>query len=229
MEIIPIAYIRTAFPTKFGIPRQSGMTDARSRIVFEPEYRIPEAFRGLEEYSHIWVLWEFSEVTKKKWSPTVRPPRLGGNERKGVFATRSPFRPNSIALSCLQLEEIVWDKKEGPVLVVTGADMMDGTPIFDIKPYLPYVDSHPEARGGFTEKTMDYQLEVVWDNSCGMFIEGEQKQILTQILSLDPRPAYQNDPDRIYGMVYDNMEIKFQVKDKKLFVVSIEKARKHLD
>ncbi|MBO5461329.1 MAG: tRNA (N6-threonylcarbamoyladenosine(37)-N6)-methyltransferase TrmO [Ruminococcus sp.] len=229
MEIIPIAYIRTAFPTKFGIPRQSGMTDARSRIVFESEYRIPEAFRGLEEYSHIWVLWEFSEVTKKKWSPTVRPPRLGGNERKGVFATRSPFRPNSIALSCLQLEEIVWDKKEGPVLVVTGADMMDGTPIFDIKPYLPYVDSHPEARGGFTEKTMDYQLEVVWDNSCGMFIEGEQKQILTQILSLDPRPAYQNDPDRIYGMVYDNMEIKFQVKDKKLFVVSIEKARKHLD
>ena len=223
MEITPVAHIKTDFITKFGIPRQSGTTDAKAKIIFEPEYRIREAFRGLEEYSHIWVVWGFSENTKKKWSPTVRPPRLGGNTRKGVFATRSPFRPNSLALSCLELEEILYDKQDGHVLIVKGADMMDGTPIFDIKPYLPHVDSHPEASGGFAKEAADYRLEVIWKYGCDEVLDEKQKEIVEQILSQDPRPAYQDDSDRIYGMQYADLEIKFQVKDEKILVCSIEK------
>lgn len=224
MEITPIGYMKTDFTEKFGIPRQSGMTEARSKIVFCPEYRVKEAFRGIEEYSHIWVIWEFSMNSKRKWSPTVRPPRLGGNERKGVFATRSPFRPNAIALSCLKLEEIVWDPHDGPVLIVSGADMLDNTPVLDIKPYLPYADSHPEAKGGFAEEKAEYHLDVVWKKESKEKISEEQKKVITQILSQDPRPAYQNNPERMYGMEYANLEIKFQVRNGKLFVCDIEKS-----
>lgn len=220
-ELEPIAYMRTDFPTKFGIPRQSNLIDAEARIIFEPKYRIKEAFRGLEEYSYIWVIWEFSEAVDKKWSPTVRPPRLGGNTRIGVFATRSPFRPNSIGLSCLQLVRVEWDGKEGPVLIVKGADMVDGTPVYDIKPYLPYVDSHPDAKSGFAGKAIEYSLSVSFTKECEGRIDEEEKKILIQILEQDPRPAYQNNPERVYGMEYAGMEIKFQVDGKNLTVIDI--------
>lgn len=161
-EFEKIAYIRNGFTTKFGIPRQSGLAEISSEIIFYPEYRVAEAFRGLEEYSHLWLLWEFSEAVRENWSPTVRPPRLGGNQRMGVFATRSPFRPNPIGLSVVKLIKIDWESEEGPVLLVSGADLMNGTPIFDVKPYLPYVDSHPDARTGFAGRVMDYELQVVF-------------------------------------------------------------------
>lgn len=213
-----IAHIRTDFPEKFGIPRQSGLAAVRGQIIFEKMYQSLEAVRGLEMYSHLWLLWEFSENIRKQWSPTVRPPRLGGNERMGVFATRSPFRPNPIGLSCVQLNRVEMSESCGPILHVTGADLMDNTPIYDIKPYLPYVDSYPEAEGGFGEEQKGYRLRVVFPEQCrDMFGEAELK-VLEEILSQDPRPSYQNDPKRIYGMAYAGREVKFRVEDGIVFV-----------
>lgn len=218
-----IARIRTDFPEKFGIPRQSNLADTHAEIIFEPEYSSPEAVRGIEEYSHLWLLWGFSQNVEEGWSPTVRPPRLGGNKRVGVFATRSPFRPNPVGLSTVKLERIEIRKNVGPVLHVIGADLMDGTPIYDIKPYLPYVDSYPEAKGGFTDRTKEYRLQVEIDKEWMEKVPEEKQEALVQILAQDPRPSYQNDPERIYGMAYADMEIKFRVKEEVLTVVRIEK------
>lgn len=217
-----IAHIETDFPSKFGIPRQSGLADTRGRIVFEERYQNPDALRGIEEYSHLWILWKFSEVFMDDWKPTVRPPRLGGNQRVGVFATRSPFRPNPIGLSCVKLDKVEITEKYGPVLYVTGADLMDGTPIFDIKPYLPYVDSYPDARGGFAEKRKEYRLEVLIPEEAEKLFDDNELEVLKQILSQDPRPSYQNDPERIYGMDYAGMNIRFKVNGEKLLVCGIE-------
>lgn len=222
-----IAHIHTEFPTKFGIPRQSGIIETlRGTIVFEPEYRNPEAVRGLDEFSHLWLIWEFSEAKRDIWSPTVRPPRLGGNVRKGVFATRSPFRPNPIGLSSVKLEKIEIDPKLGPVLHVTGADLMDGTPIYDIKPYIAYTDSHPEAVSGFADKPAEYLLEVEFPNDILIRVPEKQRESLVAVLAHDPRPQYQDDPQRIYGMVFGNLEIKFQVNGMKLIVVSVEQVER---
>lgn len=215
-----IARVYTDFPSKFGIPRQSGLAETGGRIVFEKEYRSREAVRGLEEYSHLWILWEFSEAVREDWSPTVRPPRLGGNRRVGVFATRSPFRPNPIGLSCVRLESIEFTE-EGPVLHVSGADMLDGTPVYDIKPYLPYVDSHPEAEGGFAEKVKEYGLELDFPQEWLEKVPEKKREPLKQILSQDPRPSYQKDSERVYGMEFAGMEIKFQVKENCLIVKEI--------
>ena len=191
-----IARIRSDFPTKFGIPRQSGRVEELTAcIVFEPEYRVREAVKGLEDFSHIWLLWEFSQSIRENWSPTVRPPRLGGNERMGVFATRSPFRPNPVGLSCVKLEKIDLESKEAPVLIVSGADLMDGTPIYDIKPYLPYVDCMPDARGGFADRVKGYALEVEIPEKLLLKLPNEQQGCVWEILAEDPRPSYQNDPD----------------------------------
>jgi len=215
-----IAKIRTDFPTKFGIPRQSGLCDSLATIVFEEEYRVDESLRGIEEYSHLWLLWEFSEVKDKEWSPTVRPPRLGGNKRVGVFATRSPFRPNPIGLSCVELIGI--EKNcDGTILVVKGADLMDGTPIYDIKPYIPYVDCKPEAKGSFSDEKKDYALTVECSEQLLSVIPMEKQGTLLQILSQDPRPAYIHDPERIYGFEYAGFEVKFKVDNFSLEVVSI--------
>lgn len=217
-----IAKIHTEFPTKFGIPRQSGIIDSlQGTIVFEPEYRDPEAIRGLEEFSHLWLIWEFSEAKRDTWSPTVRPPRLGGNVRKGVFATRSPFRPNPIGLSSVQLEKIEMDPRLGPVLHVSGADLMDGTPIYDIKPYIVYTDSHPEAISGFADKPAEYLLEVSIPDELLLMIPATQRESLIAVLAHDPRPQYQDDPKRVYGMAFANLEVKFKVSAKQLSVVSI--------
>ena len=210
--MVPIAHIENDFPTKFGIPRQSGRVGAlKARIVFEPEYRNVDACRGLEEFSHIWLIWEFSEAKRTKWSPTVRPPRLGGNVRKGVFATRSPFRPNSIGLSCVKLEKVALDEPDSPVLYVEGADLMNGTPIFDIKPYIPYADCHPEATGSFTEYSKDHHLNVEFPQELLERIPGESREALIAVLADDPRPAYQNDPERSYGMPFGEKDIHFRV------------------
>lgn len=221
-----IARIHTGFPEKFGIPRQSGLADTKGKILFEPDYRNPEMLRGIEGYSHLWLIWEFSEAVGNGWHPTVRPPRLGGNQRMGVFATRSPFRPNPIGLSCVRLEKVELDGPDGPVLYVTGADMMSGTPIYDIKPYLPYVDSIPQARGGFASRVKEYALEVEIPGACLEKIPVSERETLRQILSQDPRPSYQDDPERMYGMGYAGMEVKFQVKDGRLLVRDIETASK---
>lgn len=221
--IHPIARIHTDFPCKFGIPRQSGLVPSmKSRIVFEPEYRNPDALKGLEDFSHLWLIWEFSEAIRETWSPTVRPPRLGGNIRKGVFATRSPFRPNPIGLSCVKLSEIQWNTSDGPVLVVFGADLMNQTPIYDIKPYIPFADSHPEATGGFADTHRDHRLHVKFAESLKALVPEEHLNALIEVLALDPRPAYQKDPDRIYGFPFAGMEIKFSVKDRVLTVIKIE-------
>lgn len=222
MELKKIAVIHTDFPEKFGIPRQSNLADTRGRIVLEEEYRREEAVRGLEDYSYLWLIWEFSEGKREEWSPTVRPPRLGGNCRMGVFATRSPFRPNPLGLSSVKLDRIEVTEKEGPVLYVTGADLLDGTPIYDIKPYLPYVDSHPEAKSGFAGKVQDYALFVCDENGVLDGIGEEDRKVLFQILEQDPRPSYQNDPERIYGMAYAGMNVKFRVEGEKLFIVGVE-------
>lgn len=219
-----IAHIRSSFPEKFGIPRQGGLADTRGKIVFEPEYRDVQAFRGLEDCSHIWLLWEFSEVLGRQWSPTVRPPRLGGNIRKGVFATRSPFRPNPIGLSCVRLEKVDLDTTEGPVLYVLGADLLDGTPILDIKPYLPHVDSHPEAVGGFADGVKEYKLEVDFPEEWRAKVTEEECRILCQLLSQDPRPSYQQDPARVYGMRYADLEVKFTVDHMTVHIVKIIKG-----
>lgn len=217
-----IAHIETAFGSKFGVPRQSGIADAlEARVIFEPEYRIPEAFRGLEEYSHIWLIWSFSEVPQKDWTPTVRPPMLGGNVRMGVFATRSPFRPNTLGLSSVRLIGIDWECKEAPVLVVAGADLMNNTPIFDVKPYLPFTDSHPKAKGGFTENVLrdEKKLKVEIPEKISRILGTEQIEALRQVLEHDPRPHYQHDENRIYGMDFMKINIRFSVKDGVLTVL----------
>lgn len=212
----PVAHIHTDFDTKFGVPRQSGLSpNSVGRIVFTPEYRNVDALRGLDGYSYIWLLWDFSEAHRKEgtWSPTVRPPRLGGNTRMGVWATRSPFRPNPIGLSSVRLERIDWHSPEGPVLVVSGADLMNGTPIFDIKPYLPFTDSHPDARGGFAEeKNREIApLEVEIPDDIMHIFTLRQQEALREVLSQDPRPHYQNDPSRIYTMEFAGKEIRFNI------------------
>lgn len=224
MEIKVIAHMRSDFPEKFGIPRQSGLVkELKSRIVFEKEYANPDAFRGLEGYSHIWIIWEFSENAGKEWSPTVRPPRLGGNMRQGVFATRSPFRPNGLGLSCVKLECIEYSEKDGPVLHVSGADLMDGTPIYDIKPYLPLTDCHPEAASGFAAGTADYCLQVEFPETLASVFCDEQKKALTGVLAQDPRPSYQHDPNRVYAMGFAGYDVCFRVDRDLLTVCDIRK------
>ena len=217
-----IARIHTDFPTKFGIPHQSGrIQELKADIIFEPEYRNHEAFRGLEEYTHIWLIWEFSQAVRKEWSPTVRPPRLGGNVRMGVFATRSPFRPNPIGLSSVRLESVEFSEKYGPVLHVSGADLMDGTPIYDIKPYLAYVDSHPEAAGGFTDQIQDHKLKVEFPEKLLKKIPEEKREALLAVLANDPRPGYQKDPERKYGMSFGSWDIQFKVDGEQLQVLEV--------
>ena len=224
MEIKKIAVIKNGFTEKFGIPRQSGLAPSVvSRIVFEPEYRIKEAFRDLEGYSHLWLIWEFSKAVRDDWSPTVRPPRLGGNKRTGVFATRSPFRPNPIGLSCVKLEKIELDTVDGPVLSVSGADLLNGTPIYDIKPYLPYADSIPCATGGFTDYTDKRQVLDKISQNIAESLPKATLDAVTDILKEDPRPAYQDDPNRIYKMIYDGFEIVFSVQDNILKVSEVTK------
>jgi tRNA-Thr(GGU) m(6)t(6)A37 methyltransferase TsaA len=219
-----IARIHTDFATKFGVPRQAGLVkDLRATIVFEPEYRNEDALRGLEGFSHIWLIWQFSQAVRADWSPTVRPPRLGGNTRMGVFATRSPFRPNAIGLSSVKLEEIRREPGLGTVLEVSGADLMDGTPIYDIKPYLAYTDSHPEATGGFTDNSW-HQLEVSFSEELLERIPPKRRQGLVGVLEQDPRPTYQKDSDRVYGMTFGGYDVKFTVKDGVLTVVNVEET-----
>ncbi|MGM9598907.1 MAG: tRNA (N6-threonylcarbamoyladenosine(37)-N6)-methyltransferase TrmO [Faecousia sp.] len=225
MELSPIAYIRSEFPTKFGIPRQSGLVSSlHAMIVFEPMYRNPDALRGIESFSHLWLIWEFSEALRKGWSPTVRPPRLGGNTRIGVFATRSPFRPNPIGLSCVRLEQVCPDSKHGTVLLVSGADLMDGTPIYDIKPYIPYADAHPEAVGGFAQEAPVPTLQVDFPPQLLERIPEDRRQALISVLALDPRPSYQDDPKRVYGMSFADRNIRFTVKGSILTVCAVEPA-----
>lgn len=221
-----IAKIHSDFQTKFGIPRQSGIVKSlQAKIVFEPEYRNADAVRGLDGYSYIWLIWEFSESIRDGWSPTVRPPRLGGNTRVGVFATRSPFRPNPIGLSSVKLEKIEYNNELGPVLIVSGGDLMDGTPIYDIKPYLPYADSHPDALGGFSDDAKDYMLEVEFPWELLSIIPEELREGLCGVLSQDPRPAYHNNSKRIYGFEFGEYNIKFTVDGKKLSVCQVEKKK----
>lgn len=223
-SIKPIAHIKTDFTSKFGIPRQSGLVDElKATIIFEPEFRNPDALRGLEGYSHIWLLWQFSECAEKEWSPTVRPPRLGGNKRMGVFASRSPFRPNSIGLSCVKLKEIVATEEFGMVLKVSGADLLDGTPIIDIKPYLPYVDSHPDASGGFALQEKEGTLEIDFSEELEKIIPENKQKALRAVLKQDPRPQYQNDPERIYGLEFAGFNIRFKIDGNLLTVVDVEK------
>lgn len=218
-----IARIKSDYHEKFGIPRQSGLVQSmRSIICFEPEFRNAEALRGLEGFSHLWIVWIFSENIRETWSPTVRPPRLGGNKRLGVFATRSSFRPNPIALSCVKIEQINIDGAEGPEIIVSGADLLDGTPIVDIKPYLPYADAHPEAVGGFADTVLRNKIHVKESEVLNK-LSPEKRSMLIEILEQDPRPAYQNNPDRIYGFSFADSEIKFKVAGDELEVVSIEK------
>lgn len=219
MEII--AHIHTGFSEKFGVPRQSGLAETKGYIMFEPEYANPEAVRGLEDFSHIWIIWQFSQVTQKEWSPTVRPPRLGGNKRKGVFATRTPFRPNRIGLSCVELESIQIERGI-PILNVIGADMVNGTPIYDIKPYIPYTDSRVNAIAGFAQDEPD-KIEVLFSDKVKC--DEEFKQTLSEILAQDPRPSYQDDSERIYGMDYDGMNVKFKVCKGVLIVVDVAEIK----
>ena len=217
-----VARLHNDFPTKFGLPRQSGLVEGiRGTIVFEGEFRNPDALRGLEGYSHIWLLWGFDRNKKEGWSATVRPPRLGGNMRMGVFATRSPFRPNPIGLSCVKIEAIEQTEKHGTVIHVSGADMADGTPIYDIKPYLPHVDAHPEAMGGFAGDVAGYGLEVVFPEELLAKIEPEKRGALIGALEGDPRPSYQSDPDRVYGFLFAGKDVRFRVRDGVLTVVEI--------
>ena len=215
-----IAWIRSDFRTKFGVPRQSGLVEAlRAEIVFEPEFRNPDALRGIEGFSHLWLVWQFSATVREDWSPTVRPPRLGGNVRMGVFATRSPFRPNPIGLSCVRLEGVE-QRAEGPVLIVSGADLMDGTPIYDIKPYLPYADCKADAAGGFAPQRAE-ELAVEFPPELLARVPEDKRAALTGVLAQDPRPHYQSDPARIYGMSFAGMEVRFHVADGVLTVVEL--------
>ena len=218
-----IAHIRCDYKEKFGIPRQSGrVPQARGMIVFEPEYRNADALRGLDGFSHLWLIWDFSGAHRMGWSPTVRPPRLGGNARMGVFATRSPFRPNPIGLSCVTLEEIRLHTDDGPVLIVGGADLMDGTPIYDIKPYLPQADSHPDARGGFSTESVDYALAVDFPAELEARIDESRREALRGLLADDPRPSYQDDERRVYGVAFADYNVKFRVAGGVLRVVAVE-------
>ncbi len=218
-----IATMHSAFPSKFGIPRQSGLVASlKSTIVFEPPYRNPDALRGLEGFSHLWLIWSFSQAVRDDWSPTVRPPRLGGNTRMGVFATRSPFRPNPIGLSSVKLDRVEDHPTLGPVIHVSGADLLDGTPIFDIKPYLPYTDAHPDALGGFTAGYQGYRLEVDVPPALLDQIPAAEREALLGVLAQDPRPSYQDDPARVYGMAFGAFDVKFQVRDGLLTVVGLE-------
>lgn len=218
-----IARIHNDFSEKFGIPRQSGLVPAlQAQIIFEPEYRNPLAVKGLEAYSHIWLLWQFSEALRDSWSPTVRPPRLGGNKHVGVFATRSPFRPNPIGLSSVKLERIVQDEKLGPVLLVSGADLLDGTPIYDVKPYLPFTDSHPDAVGGFADAFVAYGLDVDFPEDLLLQVPETKREALQGILRQDPRPSYQHDAERVYGLAFGNQNIRFRVQDGILQVIGVE-------
>ncbi|MCE5175457.1 MAG: tRNA (N6-threonylcarbamoyladenosine(37)-N6)-methyltransferase TrmO [Bacteroidales bacterium] len=218
-----IARIHTDFPTKFGIPRQSGLVNTlKSMIVFESEYRNPDALRGLDGFSHIWLLWEFSDAVRDTWSPTVRPPRLGGNTRMGVFATRSPFRPNAVGLSSVKLDSIELHPDFGLVLYVSGADLMDDTPIYDIKPYIPYTDSHPEAVGGFSDPLREYALYVDFPEQWLRLIPKNLRESLLCVLEQDPRPSYQNDPQRIYGFEFAGFDIKFAVQGNVLSVCMVK-------
>ena len=218
----PIARIHSDFSTKFGVPRQSGLVDSlEATVVFEPEFRNPDALRGLEGFSHIWLVWVFDQAVRKDWSPTVRPPRLGGNTRMGVFATRSPFRPNPIALSCVKLAGTEETVDRGTVLRILGADLMDGTPILDIKPYIPYADSHPEALGGFASVPAGETLEVIIPPELLERVPANRQEALRGVLAQDPRPHYQEDPERVYGFGFAGMEVKFSVEGKRLTVRDI--------
>ena len=222
IEIQVIARMRSDFPTKFGIPRQPSLVEGlRSTIVFEPEFRNPDTLRGIEGFSHLWIIWQFSEAVRTQWSPTVRPPRLGGNTRMGVFATRSPFRPNSLGLSCVKLEGVEYDTKDGAVIHVSGADLMDGTPIFDIKPYIPYADAHPDALGGFTDTAEDFLLDVVFPEELLVMLPENKRQAAVGVLSHDPRPSYQRKPERVYGLPFAGFDIRFRVEEKTLTVVEV--------
>lgn len=224
MTIEPIAYIKTEFTSKFGIPRQSGLVEnLEGEIHFTGEYKNPDYLRGIEGYSHLWLIWEFSDNKKVPPSPTVRPPRLGGNTRVGVFATRSPYRPNPLGLSCVKLESVEWDGADGPVLHVKGMDLLDGTPIYDIKPYVTFADSHPEARSGFAGPAYKKHLHVKCEERILSELPEGKRQTVLEILAQDPRPSYQKDPERIYGMNYAGYEIHFQVVEDQLTVLDIEK------
>jgi tRNA-Thr(GGU) m(6)t(6)A37 methyltransferase TsaA len=220
-----IARMRSDFATKFGIPRQSGLVEElRSTIVFEPEYRNADALRGIEGFSHLWIIWQFSEAVRNDWSPTVRPPRLGGNTRMGVFATRSPFRPNHLGLSCVKLLGVEETEEFGTVIHVGGADLMDGTPIFDIKPYIPYSDSFPDARGGFTDTAGDFLLDVIFPEELLDLLPEAKRDAARAVLSHDPRPSYQRKPGRVYGLNFAGFDIRFTVEDKTLTVQTVEKV-----
>ena len=220
-----IAHIHTDFKTKFGLPRQSGLVDEiQGKIVFEKQYRDVLSVRGLEDFSHIWILWEFSKAKRDTWSATVRPPMLGGNKRMGVFATRSPFRPNSIGMSCVKIEKIDLEGTEAPIIYVSGCDMMDGTPIYDIKPYLPYCDSKPSASGGFAERVQERSLEVVFEKELLSKVPEEKRSALLKVLKADPRPSYQSDSERQYGFLYADFEIGFKVDGGVLTVTKADKV-----
>ena len=221
MEIKPIAHIKSDFKEKFGIPRQSGLTTLKAEIIFCPEYRNPDALRGLGDFSHLWLIFDFSKAHRDEWAPTVRPPRLGGNTRVGVFATRSPFRPNPIGLSSVKLEEIKHTDNLGDVLIVSGADLLDGTPIFDIKPYLPYSDAHTDASAGFTESIDKAPLKVIIPSDLSAMIPEDKLEGLTSLLSQDPRPSYQSDGERVYKMLFADFEISFKVDGDTLNVIDI--------
>ena len=220
-----IARMHSDFATKFGIPRQSGLVEElRSTIVFEPEFRNPDTLRGIEDFSHLWIIWQFSEAVRTEWSPTVRPPRLGGNTRLGVFATRSPFRPNSLGLSSVKLLGVEKTEKYGTVLHVGGADLMDGTPIFDIKPYIPYGDSHPDATGGFTDTADDFLLKVNFPEDLLNLLPEGKREAAIGVLSHDPRPSYQRKPGRVYGLTFAGFDIRFTVDDDILTVKEVQQA-----
>lgn len=226
-KMVPIAKIHTGFPTKFGIPRQSGLVpELKGTIIFEPQFRNVDALRGLEGFSHIWLIWEFSDAVREQWSPTVRPPRLGGNTRLGVFATRSPFRPNPIGLSCVKLESIELNSANGPLIHVSGADLMDGTPIYDIKPYIPYTDCVPDATQGFTGSVPMHKLTVLIPHHLETKTNPQTLQALRGVLSQDPRPRYQDDPDREYGFDFDGYAVKFKVPDADTLTVTDIRRRK---
>ena len=222
ITVTPIARIRSDFPSKFGIPRQSGLVkELRATIVFEPEFRNADALRGMEDFSHLWLIWQFSEAVRTGWSPTVRPPRLGGNTRLGVFATRSPFRPNNLGLSCVRFLGLEQTREFGTVIHVAGADLMDGTPIFDVKPYIPYADCQPDATGGFTDTAEDFLLEVAFPEDLLAQVPDAKREALIGVLSHDPRPSYQKDPERTYGLTFGGVNVKFQVREKVLTVLEI--------
>ncbi len=224
-KITPIAHMKSDFSTKFGIPRQSGLVqELRSTIVFQSEFRNADALRGIEGFSHLWIIWQFSEAVRTEWSPTVRPPRLGGNTRMGVFATRSPFRPNNLGLSCVKLLGVEETAEFGTVIHVGGADLMDGTPIFDIKPYIPYADCQPDAVGGFTDTAGDFLLEVDFPDSLLNNLPEDKREAALQVLSHDPRPSYQRKPGRIYGLTFAGFDIRFTVEENRLTVVAIERV-----